>query len=162
MDTFMQYVEFLQGQKYDVIYLTPPHTLLLLLFFNQVCFSTVSFLVKHWSSQTRQRHIQTMAVILCIYCITKRCKGSFPAYYEEPYRNFVDKWSNPAQQLFWSCKPTDRKLLPPQMLVGMHWFIIPISSACHRHSSSFNFRFHTSMQHFNNYDEVLLLACARC
>lgn len=33
MDTFMQYVEFLQGQKYDVIYLTPPHTLLLLLLF---------------------------------------------------------------------------------------------------------------------------------
>lgn len=149
MDTFMQYVEFLQGQKDDVIYLTHTHTLLF--FFNQVCFSTVSFLVKHWSSQTLQWHIWTVAVILCIYCITKRHKGSFLAYYEDYCRNFVDKWSNPAQQLFWSRKPTDRKLLPPQMLVGMHWFIISISSTCHRHSSSFNFRrFHTSMQHFNN------------
>lgn len=38
-----------------------------------------------------------------------------------------------------------RKLLPPQMLVRMHLFIILISHTCHRHTSSFTFRLHSSM-----------------
>lgn len=33
MDTFMQYVEFLQGQKYNVIYLTHTHIIIIIYLF---------------------------------------------------------------------------------------------------------------------------------
>lgn len=33
MDTFMQYVEFLQGQKYNVIYLTHTHTHIIIIIY---------------------------------------------------------------------------------------------------------------------------------
>lgn len=102
----MQYVEFLQGQKDGFVYpaFFSPGLFWHRKFLCQALIFTNTW-VTHSNSDSHAVHFQHRR-------ITRKHKASLPSDcedYEEPWRNIVDKWSNPAQQVFWACKSVNTR-----------------------------------------------------